>query len=191
MPCVRFFKTYATVRFALEISEEKLLKKTQKRGLQAFFFFDNIKKKKHSKGAKMKNDDIGGRIKDLRQRLGLSLEKFGTCIDKSPSTVYSWEIGQARPKHGPLLKIAKVFGVSSEWLDTGAGPMLAKDAEVSAPKPPESEAPGGRLDIDVVTRIFNALTDEEQSIVIDAITTTLEKKAAAREKLDRLTDGQG
>lgn len=141
----------------------------------------------------MKSDDIGGRIKDLRQRLGLSLEKFGTCIDKSPSTVYSWEIGQARPKHGPLLKIAKVFGVSSEWLDTGTGPMLAKDAEVSPPKPPENSSRGAAsLTVDVVTRIFNALTDDEQATVVDAITAALERKAtAARKRLDRLTDGQG
>lgn len=141
----------------------------------------------------MKSDDIGGRIKDLRQRLGLSLEKFGTCIDKSPSTVYSWEIGQARPKHGPLLKIAKVFGVSSEWLDTGAGPMFAKDAEVSTPKPSENSSRGAAsLTVDVVTRIFNALTDDEQATVVDAITAALERKAtAARKRLDRLTDGQG
>lgn len=141
----------------------------------------------------MKSDDIGARIKALRLENQMTYAKFSSAIGYAIATVHGWENGEMRPKRCAILKIAKVFGVSLEWLDTGAGPMFAKDAEVSAPKPPESGAQGAAsLTVDVVTRLFNALTDDEQATVVDAITAALERKAtAARKRLDRLTDGQG
>lgn len=138
---------------------------------------------------KEKNDEIGQRIKALRAKLGLSQDRFGSYIGTRSPSVHSWESGRTNPKRCTVLKIAKVFDVSLEWLDTGAGPMFAKDAEVPAPKPPESAGAGGRLDAETVARLFNALTDEEQAVVIEVITTELERKAAAaRSKLDRLTN---
>ena len=141
----------------------------------------------------MKSDDIGVRIKELRQRLGLSQDRFGSYIGTVSSSVHSWESGRTNPKRCTVLEIAKAFDVRLEWLDTGAGPMFAKDAEVSTPKPPENSSRGAAsLTVDVVTRLFNALTDDEQATVVDAITAALERKAtAARKRLDRLTDGQG
>lgn len=141
-------------------------------------------------------ETIGTRIKRIRKRHGLTLAKFGECIGLGAAAVNAWERGIAEPRPAKIDAIASIFHVSKDWLIFGTGDAAAlppdpAPAEVSSPKPPET-SPAGRLDIDVVTRIFNALTDEEQSVVIDAITTILEKKAAAaREKLDRLTDGQG
>ena len=141
----------------------------------------------------MKSDEIGERIKELRRCLGLSLNKFGSYIGTIASSVHSWESGRTNPKRCTVLKIAKVFDVNLEWLDTGVGPMFATGAEDSIPKPPENSSTGAAsLTVDVVTRIFNALTDDEQATVVDAITAALERKAtAARKRLDRLTDGQG
>lgn len=141
----------------------------------------------------MKNNDIGGRIRALRLEIHMTYVNFSKAIGCAASTVHSWENGETQPKYSAILKIAKVFGVSLEWLDTGVGPMFAKDAEVSTPKPPENSSRGAAsLTVDVVTRLFNALTDDEQATVVDAITAALERKAtAARKRLDRLTDGQG
>lgn len=41
----------------------------------------------------MKSDDIGVRIKELRQRLGLSQDRFGSYIGTVSSSVHSWESG--------------------------------------------------------------------------------------------------
>ena len=74
--------------------------------------------------------DIGQRIKQLREKLGLSQREFAEKIGKSRIGVAQWEAGKRTPDESTLKLIAKEFGVSEEWLKTGEGEVFVK-------KPPE------------------------------------------------------
>jgi repressor LexA len=67
--------------------------------------------------------DIGKRIRELREVLGLTQKQFGEKIGKSWRTVQDWEAGKSSIPDHTLRFISSTFGVSYEWLKTGQGEM--------------------------------------------------------------------
>jgi len=67
--------------------------------------------------------DIGKRIRELREVLGLTQKQFGERIGKSWRTVQDWEAGKSSVPDHTLKFISSTFGVSYEWLKTGQGEM--------------------------------------------------------------------
>lgn len=65
---------------------------------------------------------VSERIKMLRTQLNLSQNEFANKVGASIMTVSRWETGHAIPKKN-LYKINQTFGVSMQWLETGAGEM--------------------------------------------------------------------
>lgn len=61
---------------------------------------------------------VGGRIQAIRISLGYTLEEFGKKLNPiaSDSIVSRWERGISLPNKGRLLSIAKLGGVSTEYL---------------------------------------------------------------------------
>ena len=60
---------------------------------------------------------VGNRIRQIRQELKLSMEKFGKLIGDLPrSTVNNWERGINLPKTETLHQIAEVGHVTNEYL---------------------------------------------------------------------------
>jgi transcriptional regulator with XRE-family HTH domain len=45
------------------------------------------------------------RIRELRSRLGLTLEAFGGLFGVTKSTVCYWESGERHPRYGVLIKL--------------------------------------------------------------------------------------
>ena len=72
--------------------------------------------------------DIGQRIKQIREKLGLSQREFAEKIGKSRIGVAQWEAGKRTPDESTLKLIAKEFGVSEEWLKKGEGEMFLETA---------------------------------------------------------------
>ncbi|MBO0481533.1 helix-turn-helix domain-containing protein [Candidatus Enterococcus courvalinii] len=64
---------------------------------------------------------IGGRIQAIRISLGYTLEEFGENLTPpaSKSNVSRWEKGKNIPNKARLLSIAKLGGVSTEYLLLG------------------------------------------------------------------------
>ena len=60
--------------------------------------------------------DLANRIVLIRNRLGLSQEKFGELVDKSQRTVAAWEAGDRMPSFSTLCQLADVFHVSVDYL---------------------------------------------------------------------------
>lgn len=61
--------------------------------------------------------EVGQRIRETRQILGLSMEKFGKLIDDLPrSTVNNWERGINLPKLETLNRISEIGNVTNEYL---------------------------------------------------------------------------
>jgi phage repressor protein C with HTH and peptisase S24 domain len=67
--------------------------------------------------------DIGKRIRELREVLGLTQKQFGERIGKSWRTVQDWEAGKSSIPDHTLRFISSTFGVSYQWLKTGQGEM--------------------------------------------------------------------
>jgi len=51
------------------------------------------------------------KIKELRERLGLSQDRFAAKLGIAPYTVRRWEGGKSRPSPMALRAIKEVFGV--------------------------------------------------------------------------------
>ncbi len=85
------------------------------------------------------------RIRDLRQKQGLSQQSLGEMLGVSAVSVGKWERGQTQPDIGTLTKMADIFGTSIDDLCGHATP-----ADRAEPN------------IHVMTRAFRQLTAEEQ-----------------------------
>lgn len=69
--------------------------------------------------------DLSQRIKAARG--SLSQAEFGKRIGISQTSIGNYESGIRFPDSKTIVAICKTFGVSSEWLLMGAGPMYKKD----------------------------------------------------------------
>ena len=63
-------------------------------------------------------------IKELRNALGLTLDKFGEKIGVKKAAVSRWENGDNIAER-MILSICREFNVSEEWLRNGNGEMFA------------------------------------------------------------------
>ena len=73
------------------------------------------------------NNEIGKRIKLVREALDLTQEGFGKGIGKSLNTILSWEAGRTRPPDHFMKVIEKIYNISPRWLRRGQGDMFMPD----------------------------------------------------------------
>lgn len=59
---------------------------------------------------------IGEKIKELRKENGITQEELAKNIDVSTSMVGMYETNARKPSYEVLIKIAKYFGVSTDYL---------------------------------------------------------------------------
>lgn len=64
----------------------------------------------------MYNNYLGKTIKELRLEEGISQRELGNRLNVCNQTVSFWESGQREPDLDTLLKIAKYFEVSTDYL---------------------------------------------------------------------------
>ncbi|WP_158232457.1 helix-turn-helix domain-containing protein [Sporosarcina sp. P13] len=64
-------------------------------------------------------DDFGLRLKELRERRGLSMMAFGAAIGTSASRIKDWERGKNAPSAAWIAKISERFSVSTDELIMG------------------------------------------------------------------------
>ena len=62
------------------------------------------------------------RIKELREDLALSQEKFGNLVGVTRSHIGSMENGKALASKRVIKDIAEACGVNEEWIEFGTGP---------------------------------------------------------------------
>lgn len=66
-------------------------------------------------------EGIGLRIKELREKEGLSQEAFGKKLEVTQQYVGALESGKRSPGAALVFMISKKFGVPEEWLREGKG----------------------------------------------------------------------
>jgi len=61
-------------------------------------------------------ESIAQRIKNLRLEHNLTQAQFGTALSVSQDTVSLWEKGKSLPTAEYLIAMAKIFGVSVDYI---------------------------------------------------------------------------
>lgn len=62
---------------------------------------------------------IGERIRAVRQRAGLSLDRFAEALGSSRRALINWEQNAAEPPIGILAKLRRLYDVDPEWVVLG------------------------------------------------------------------------
>lgn len=94
----------------------------------------------------------GGKIKTLRESLGLSVEQLAERCDCQPSMISGLEAGDIAPSLAPLIKITRALGVRLGTLlddDTDVGPVVTRAGQASSTarvKSLETSSDAGVLD---------------------------------------------
>ena len=73
-------------------------------------------------------DKLKERIKELRERLGLTQQKFSDRIGLKRQTIAAYEVGKIEPSDSTLLLLCKEFNVNEEWLRTGKGEIFLPES---------------------------------------------------------------
>ncbi|MFR8874804.1 MAG: helix-turn-helix transcriptional regulator [Oscillospiraceae bacterium] len=75
------------------------------------------------------DSSIGLRIREVRNRFGLSQTEFGKRLDVSRDVINNLELSRLKKDPGALLRlICKTYNVNYGWLMNGEGEMIAPDA---------------------------------------------------------------
>ena len=61
------------------------------------------------------SQEIGKKLKHLRQSKKLTQQEIADKANITRSTISNYEIGRRTPHHNDLLKLAKIFGVGLEY----------------------------------------------------------------------------
>ena len=72
---------------------------------------------------------INERIREVRKRSGLTLEKFGEKVGLKKSGLSAVEIGRIAVTDRLIMMTVKEFGVDEHWLRTGEGEMFPPKSE--------------------------------------------------------------
>jgi len=75
------------------------------------------------------------RIRQLRKKLGLTQEEFGSRLGITKSSISTMENGKSKPSDQTICFMCREFGVNETWLRTGKGDMLqstSRQKELSA-----------------------------------------------------------
>lgn len=59
---------------------------------------------------------IGAHIEELRNARRLSQRDLASALDRTAATVSRWEQGTREPDLATVVKLARLFGVSTDWL---------------------------------------------------------------------------
>lgn len=75
----------------------------------------------------MNLEEIGKRLKQVRKKLGLTLDKMSEISGSSVSGISEMEGGLKKPSSTYLYGLAKEFDIDINWILTGKGAMFAPD----------------------------------------------------------------
>lgn len=82
----------------------------------------------------MEDDGFGRRLREARERAGISQEELGAAAGVRLGSIYRYEAGRQEPKRGTIAAIARALDCDIRWLMTGE---LAAHVDVDeAPIPP-------------------------------------------------------
>ncbi|MCP4214492.1 MAG: helix-turn-helix transcriptional regulator, partial [bacterium] len=81
------------------------------------------------------DNNIAGRLKQIRESLKLNREKMGKFLGVSDSAYSKNELGQTVPGRGGLRILFTKLGISMDWFLFGEGPKYFKEKIEPEPQP--------------------------------------------------------
>lgn len=111
----------------------------------------------------MKKNEINKRMKQLRNSLHFTQEKFGKIINLPTSSVYNYEANKNEVSERVISSVCRIFSVNETWLRTGEGEMLLRYNEniiTDLVKEFELDESDKKL-----IHLFVHLTPEERSVI--------------------------
>ena len=77
--------------------------------------------------------ELGVRIRDIRQRNGITQKRLSSILAVSQHAVWCWESGKMQPTPEHLVALAQALGVTTDWLlgRSEAEKELLNEVEVS------------------------------------------------------------
>lgn len=81
--------------------------------------------------AKGGNTLLGKRINELRKSSGMTQEEFGKKLGVIKQTVSSWENDLSEPNHAATIAIAKLFGVTTDYLLGAEGDAMGTEEKIN------------------------------------------------------------
>ncbi len=73
--------------------------------------------------------DVGGRIKQIRKKAGVTQVEFSRVVGIKPSALTIYERNKRRVPDYVMRSICLSYGISDNWLRTGSGKMIDSIAE--------------------------------------------------------------
>lgn len=109
------------------------------------------------------------RIKELRQALGLTQQKFADALGVKQNTIAQYECGRNAPIDAVISLICREFGVSETWLRNGEGEMFvpkSRNEELFEFVTKVAEGPKNDIRAKLLT-VMSRLTDEQWELLAD------------------------
>lgn len=107
------------------------------------------------------------RIKALRKELKMTQRVFAEAVGVKQSTVATYEIGRNVPSDTVIALICRRFGVNSEWLVNGEGPMfLPNPSSEFEAIIKEAELTSAEV---VLIQQFLTLSDDERKAILQYV----------------------
>lgn len=116
-------------------------------------------------------DNLKERIKELREQLGLTQQKFADKIGLKRQTIAAYEIGKIEPSDSTLLLLCKEFNVNEEWIRTGTGNMfkeLTRNQEIQSFANEIMELPDKDIKKKLVLAISKLTPQDWENLIICA-----------------------
>ena len=76
----------------------------------------------------METYNFGKKIREIREKRGLTQEELGRLVDKSASTIYGYEVNQIEPPYETLCRLSTALNVEIEDILELKG-VLLRDKE--------------------------------------------------------------
>ena len=128
-------------------------------------------------------NNLGDRIKLLREELGINQTVFGNRIGTSQNTITGYETGRRTPSAVVLNSICREFNVNEDWLRNGSGDMFMKNPE------DELDALADRYDLSrsarILIRKFVELPAKEREAVLHYVDSVAAAIAAQPEDITK------
>jgi transcriptional regulator with XRE-family HTH domain len=110
---------------------------------------------------------MGSRIAAARHRAGYTQRDFADALGVSHGAVGGWETEHKRPGRNNLAKIAKLCGVSMDYLQVGGEDIIAAMPSRPARKPKNPPPPDVAVEVeDIVRFLLQKMSRDQLKCVI-------------------------
>lgn len=128
------------------------------------------------------------RIREVRQREGLTLEKFGERVGLGKSAMSAVETGRATPTERLIMMVVKEFGVDEHWLRTGEGEMHPPKTEYEMLADLTKKMLRNKDDRErlfITDFLYNHMSDDDLHDLLDKLISFVDELKAATDKEPR------